>query len=345
MKKSLLFLFVMMLAAMLVFAACGDSAAPTGEESTEEGAGGEEQTGEEQASGESTNMLMATGGTTGTYYAYGGVIGSTITNAGVGLSVTANSSGASAENVANLADKQVQLAILQNDVLDYAYNATDMYEGQDPVTSINVIATLYPEVCQLVVAADSGITSVADLRGKAVSIGDIGSGVEFNAKQILAAYGLTTDDIDVRNLSFADSATAMQDRAIDAFFATSGVPNTSVVELSTAREVTVLPVDGAEAEALMEQYAFYTPYEITPEEYSFLSEPVTTVAICAVLVCTDDLSEDVVYNLTKTLFDKKAEITTGNAKGEYLDPAYAVEGNSVPYHPGAIRYYEEVGVM
>ena len=86
-------------------------------------------------------------------------------------------------------------------------------------------------------------------------------------------------------------------------------------------------------------------YEITPEEYSFLSEPVTTVAICAVLVCTDDLSEDVVYNLTKTLFDKKAEITTGNAKGEYLDPAYAVEGNSVPYHPGAIRYYEEVGVM
>ena len=137
----------------------------------------------------------------------------------------------------------------------------------------------------------------------------------------------------------------MQDRSIDAFFATSGVPNTSVMELATSRDITVLPVAGPEAEALMEQYPFYTVYEITPEEYSFLSEPVSTVAICAILVCTDDLSEDVVYNLTKTIFEKKAEITTGNTKGEYLDPAYAVEGTSVPYHPGAIKYYKEIGKM
>ena len=168
---------------------------------------------------------------------------------------------------------------MQNDVLDYAYNGNNTWEGKDVITNVAVLGCLYPEICQLIVTGDSGIESVADLAGKSISIGDIGSGVETNAKQILAAYGLTVDDIKAEHLGFSDSAEAVKNRSIDGFFVTAGIPNTAVMDLATSREIKLIAIDGEQMASLMDQYSFYAQASITADDYSFLTEPVTTIAV------------------------------------------------------------------
>lgn len=293
---------------------------------------------------QSTKIRMATGGTSGTYYAFGGVVGTELSKAVEGLSFDVQSTGASLANIRLVAGEEVDMAIVQNDVMDYAYNGTNLFDGE-AVTGFSTMAACYAEVCQLVVAADSGITTVADLAGKRVSIGDAGSGVEFNARQILEAYGLTTDDITVQNLGFGDSADAVKDGKIDAFFCTAGAPTTAVMELSTTKGIRVINISGAEADKLMADYPFYTSYVIPANTYSGQTEDVTTVAVKATFIVRDGLSEDFVYNMTKALFESKDAITAGHAKGAELDTTYAVEGISVPFHPGAEKYFKEIGVL
>ena len=206
------------------------------------------------------------------------------------------------------------------------------------------MAAMYAEVCQVVANPSAGIETVADLKGKRVSVGDAGSGVEFNAKQILAAYGITFDDIQVQNLSFGDSANAMKDNKIDAFFCTAGAPTTAVMELSSTNEIKILNVDGAEADALIKEYPFYTAFDIPKDSYG-TDEDIKTVAVKATFIVNPDLSEDTVYNMTKAIFEGKADIEAGHVKGAEIDTAYAVEGVSVPFHPGAEKYFKEVGAL
>lgn len=300
----------------------------------------------ETAEGGSTStskVRMATGGTSGTYYAYGGVIAQSISDT-TGISFDVQSTGASKANIGLIADGEVDMAMVQNDVMDYAYNGTDLFDGEK-TENFQSMAGLYAEVCQVIANPAAGIETIADLKGKRVSVGDAGSGVEFNAKQILAAYGVTFDDIEVQNLSFGDSANAMKDNKIDAFFCTAGAPTTAVMELASTNDIKVLSVDGPEAEALMADYPFYTTYTIPGDTYKGMEGDVQTVAVKATLIVNPELSEDTVYNMTKALFENKEDIMAGNAKGEELDPAYAVDGISVPFHPGAVKYFQEVGVM
>ncbi len=329
MKKNLLLVIVLALALCLTLTACGNNNA--------DGEGG--------AATGNTNLTMGTGGTSGTYYSFGGALATVLNNADLGFSIQVTSSGASGENVKNIGSGAVQLAILQNDVLDYAYNGTNTWEGNEPITNTKVLACLYPEICQIVATASSGITCVADLAGKRVSIGDIGSGVETNAKQILAAYGLSTDDIKVQNLGFGDSADAMKNNTLDAVFITAGAPNTAVMDLATSRDLVIIPVNGAEADALLADYPFYAKATITPDDYSFLSEPVETIAVQATLICSSDMDDDTAYNIVKGIFDNAESLATAHEKGKYIDPAYAIQGVSIDFHPGALKYYQEAGVL
>lgn len=333
MKKTLLLTLILALMLCLCLAACAPAEEPPVDDEVD------------QPPVETVNLTMGTGGTSGTYFAFGGALATVLGNADLGLNIQVTSSGASGENIKNIGSGDVQLAILQNDVLDYAFNGTNTWEGNDPVTNVGVLACLYPEVCQIVATVDSGITSVADLAGKRVSIGDIGSGVETNAKQILAAYGLTTDDIKVQNLGFGDSADAIKNNTLDAVFITAGVPNTAVLDLQTSRDLVVIPVDGEEAAALMADYPFYAAATITPEEYSFLEEPVTTVAVQATLVCGSDMSDDLAYTIVKGIFDNQEALATGHEKGKYISADYAIQGVSIDFHPGALRYYQEIGLL
>jgi TRAP transporter TAXI family solute receptor len=207
------------------------------------------------------------------------------------------------------------------------------------------MAALYAEVCQVVANPSSGIQSIADLRGKNVSVGDAGSGVEFNARQILEAYGMTFNDINKQNLGFGPSADALRDNKIDAFFCVAGAPTPAIVDLATTREIIILEIDEAHASQLMRNYPFYTRYPVPAGSYRGQNTAVMTVAVKATFIVSNKLTDDTVYQLTKNLFESKAQIETAHAKGLELSTSYAVDGISVPFHPGAARYFREIGAI
>ncbi|NLT39086.1 MAG: TAXI family TRAP transporter solute-binding subunit [Clostridiales bacterium] len=288
-----------------------------------------------------TSLKMATGGTTGTYYAFSGAVSQVLSEKVKNLSFDVQSTGASKANIYLIADGEADIAIVQNDVMYYASNGTDLFNGEK-VTGFSAMAGCYAEVVQIV--SKSGITSIEELRGKRVSVGDVGSGCEFNAWQIFDTYGITKDDVDVHNLSFADSATALKDDKIDAFFCVAGAPTTAVVELATSNSINLLEVDDEHAAMLMEKYPFYTQYSVPANSYKGVTGDVKTVAVVATYIVSDKLDEDLVYEMTKALFENAAEIAAAHPKGGELDPAYSLSSISVKLHPGAAKYYKEIGL-
>ncbi len=299
-------------------------------------------------------LVFTTGGTTGVYYAFGGEIAALLTDKIDGLEVTAQASGGSKANILAITQGEAELGWTQNDVMSYAYQGTEDFNNQK-VETFSAIAAIYPEVVHLVIAKDSGITCVEDLKGKNVGIGAVGSGVYFNAIQILEIAGLSLSDITPHYLSFAESADSFQNRQVEAFFVVSGFPNASIVDVALKRPVSLLTFEGAQLEELQGKYPYYVTDVIPAGTYNGLDADVAVPAISAVLVASNSLSEDLVYNITKTLFENKDELT--NAKKSYISAENAVLG--VPtsesdaaagvtggtFHPGAVKYYREIGVM
>ena len=292
-----------------------------------------------------TTLTMATGGTSGTYYGFSSVVANVLNEKlGDTLNVTVQSTGASAANIDLIDTGANQLAIVQNDVMYYAYNATDMYQGKDPITSYSAVMSCYPEYVQII--ANESITSIDQLKGKKVSVGDAGSGVEFNARQILAAYGIDIDkDINKNNQSFADSADSLKNGTIDAAFIVAGYPTTAVSELASTYKFNILPIDQEHAKDLMKQYGFYTYGVIPGGTYSCVADDVPAVAVMATIIARNDVSEDQIYTMVKGIFDNQADITAGHVKGAELSVDTAVTGIDIPFHPGAQKYFVEVGAM
>ncbi|MDR0635791.1 MAG: TAXI family TRAP transporter solute-binding subunit [Treponema sp.] len=288
-------------------------------------------------------IRMATGGSTGTYYAFGSAVGQ-ILQEKTGNAITIQSTGASKANIQLIAADEVELAIVQNDVMDYAYRGVDLFNGE-VIQDFQAMAALYAETCQVVANSAAGITSIADLKGKNVSVGDAGSGTEFNARQILEAYGITFDDIGKQNLSFGASADALRDNKIDAFFCVAGAPTTAIVDLAIGKSISILEIDDEHAAAIIAKYPFYTQFPIPAGSYNGVSAEVKTLAIKATFIVSKKLTEDTVYQLTKNLIESKDEITAAHAKGAELSADYAVSGISVPFHPGAEKYFREIGAI
>ena len=293
--------------------------------------------------GGSGELILATGGTGGSYYPYGGAMAQIINSNVDGINVTATSTGASTENARLLHKNEADLAILQNDVLDYVYNGTELF-ADGALNNVKAIASLYPEIIQIVVSADSGINSIEDMKGKRISVGAAGSGTEANARQILEAYGITYDDIEESFLSFAESSTGVQNMTLDGFFCTAGVPNPSILELNAVHEVKILSVDADKADALIAKYPFYAKFTIADTVYEGI-KGADTVAVMACLACCAELDEDTVYNITKTLFEKQADLAAANDKAKELTLDSALEGLSIPLHAGAEKYYKEAGIL
>ncbi len=302
--------------------------------------------GEEQNNDLADKIVLATGGNTGTYYAYGMAMGQ-ILQAKTGIKFDVQSTGASKANIQLIQVGEADMAVVQNDVMYYAYTGTDLFEGAQ-TQDFEAVATLYPEICQIIASKSSGIASVSDLKGKRVSVGDAGSGVEFNAKQVLAAYGIDIEnDIQKQNLGFGPSADALKDDKIDAFFCVAGIPTTAITDLAMSNAITVVPVDDDKFAALSEQYGFYTQQTIPAGTYNGMTEDVKTVAVMATYIVDKDLSENTVYEITKAIFENKEEIAAAYAKGAELDSTKAVEGIPavVPFHAGALKYFKEIGVI
>ena len=295
------------------------------------------------AGGKTEKVRLATGGSTGTYYAFGSAVSQIMTEK-TKIQVSIQSTGASKANIQLIDEGEVEMAIVQNDVMDYAWRGVDLFNGEI-IQSFSSMAAIYAEVCQIVANPAAGIRTIADLKGKNVSVGDAGSGTEFNARQILEAYGVTFDDIGKQNLGFGPSADALRDNKIDAFFCVAGSPTPAIVDLATSKDIVILEVDDEHAAILIQNYPFYTQYPITGGSYRGTADDVKTVAVKATYIVSSKLSDDIVYRLTKCLFDNKAQIAAAHVKGEELSPSYAVEGISVPFHPGAAKYFREIGAL
>lgn len=290
------------------------------------------------------DYILATGGTSGTYYPFGGAIANIWNTKLENMNVTAQATGASAENLRLINKGEAEFAIVQNDVMDYAYNGTDLFAGEK-LANIMTIGTLYPEVVQIAVSKDSGIKSIADFKGKRISVGDAGSGVEFNAKQILEGYGLTFDDIKKSNLSFKESAEGIQNGTLDGCFVTAGVPNSALQELAFTAGLTLISVDLEEAQKIMSKYSYYTLTTIPAGTYKGTDIDTAALAIKATLAVSSKLDEKTVYDMTKALFSNLPELANAHAKGKEVTTAAAITGVSVPFHPGAVKYYKEIGLM
>ena len=287
-------------------------------------------------------LTFTTGGAAGTYYAFGTVLANYVSN-NTDVTVTAVVGNGSADNIDALDIEDAQLAFVQNDVANYAYNGIrfERYEGK-AITGFRAIASLYTEAVQLA-TCNPDIKSVADLKGKNVSIGAAGSGVYFNAIDFLAAYDLTEADINPQYLNFADSAESLKDGKIDAAFVVAGAPTTAIADLFTSKQSYLISLDDDAVAKLQEISGAYTKTVIPAGTYSNQAEDVITVGIKATIIANSQVSDDQAYTIVKTIFEGKDAITEAHAKGAELDLDYA-STCGLPYHPGAAKYFAEQGI-
>ncbi|MBE6590167.1 MAG: TAXI family TRAP transporter solute-binding subunit [Ruminococcaceae bacterium] len=294
------------------------------------------------ACGGASTMTMGTGGTQGTYYAFGGILGSQIKNS-AGITVNVVSTDGSKANILGIDAGNYQLGTVQSDVMAYAWEGSRSFEAEGALKSFRVVGGLYAEAVQLV-TMNPEIKTVADLAGKKVSIGAAGSGVYFNAIDVLNAAGLTEKDIDPQYQSFGDSADALKDGKIDAAFIVAGPPTPAITELFTTNTAYLVPIDGAVADKLMKDCPYYTVHSIPANTYKGQTEEVKTVTVKATLIVSASSSEEDVYNLTKAIFDNIEDITAAHAKGAELSIENATSGMTAPFHAGAAKYFAEKGV-
>ena len=323
MKKIL----AMMLALAMVFAlcACGGSDAPAASSSAAAG----------------TSLTFTTGGETGTYYGYGSVLSQYISS-NTDLTVTAVTGNGSQANVEDMNAGSYQLGFCQSDVMSYAYTGTNLFSESGAVDCFSVAAALYMEQVQIV-TMNADIKTVADLRGKTVSIGALGSGVYYNAIDVLGVYGMTEEDINPVYQGFGDSAESLKDGKIDAAFIVSGAPTTAITDLSTSGKVYIVSIEDSYIEKLIELSPYYSVATITADTYG-MDADATTVAIAAVVLVRNDVGEQAVYDFVSTIFENKEAITEQHGKGAELDLDFASSITDVPYHSGAAKYFAEKGI-
>ena len=283
-------------------------------------------------------LILATGGTAGTYYPYGGAM-SKIWNSKIpGMNVTAQATGASVENVRLMNKDEVELALVQSDTIDFAFKAQETFK--EKLTKMAGVAVLYPELIHIVVRGDLDIDSFSGLRGKKIGVGAPGSGTEANYRQLLDIHKMSKDDVSAQYLSFAESADQFKDNRIDAFMVTGGVPTSAIMDVATQRSIKILAIPDTMLSILTNKYPFLSGAVIPANAYKGVTSDVKTAAVNAVLIAHPKLSTDVVYNLTKALFENQAELAAAHAKGKVLSLQDAATGISIPLHPGAVRSEE-----
>lgn len=341
MKRKFSILLVLVLVFSLVLVGCGEEA--TGDPVEEDPVDVEESEDVEEAVGETQELAFATGGTSGTYYPLGGAIASVWNATYDNVNVTIQPAGASVENINRVSSGEVDIVLAMNNIADQAFKG----EGEsfpNKLENFKAVGVVYPEVMHIVTTQDTGIESIADLKGKTINPGPPGSGTYVTALAILEAYGIGPDDFKSRPGSFSDAVAGLKDGNLDAGFAVVSFPASAVTEIATSNPVKILEVTGDGFDKLKETVPFAAQFPITGGVYNGQDEDATTVALQAVMYVRDDLDEDLVYNLTKTLYEETAEIEKGHARGSQISIDNAADGITTPFHPGALKYLEEQGI-
>ncbi|MGH2713310.1 MAG: TAXI family TRAP transporter solute-binding subunit [Thermoleophilaceae bacterium] len=299
--------------------------------------------GEQSASDrEGGNLSVATGGTGGVYSVYGGGLADVISEELEGYKATAETTSASVDNMKLIAQKDSDVAFT---LADTAIDAVEGRESFDEPLPVRALAQIYTNYTQVGTTAGKGISSIEDLRGKRVSVGDPGSGTEVIALRVLEAAGLDPEeDIDRSQLGVDESVNAVRDGSIDAFFWSGGLPTGSVTDLATTDELVLVP-NAEYVSKLRDQYGeAYQETTIPADTYKGLEEDVPVIGVPNLLVVHEGMDEDLAHDLTALLFDQKKRLTQVHPEAENLDRAEAQDVvPPVKLHPGAQRYFEEGG--
>ena len=304
-------------------------------------------------------FTIGTGGTAYTYYPVGGMIANAISkppgsrecgkggSCGVpNLIASAVSSRGSVDNVNAIISGLRNSGFAQSDVAYWAYTGTGTMEGKEPAKDLRTIAALFQEQIHLVALKKSNINSVKDLKGKRVSLDDPGSGTYVDAKLILESNGLSTSDVKAEALKGKAATDALRNGKVDAIFVVAGFPTGAIVELASAVDVKLVPIDGAGAKALTSKYGFFSQSPIPSGTYEGVDE-VNTVAVGAQWFTSAKEDNELIYQITKALWNKESRklMDVGHAKGKTITPDTALSGVGVPLHPGAEKFYKEAGLI
>lgn len=304
-------------------------------------------------------FTIGTGGTSYTYFPVGGMIANAISkppgsrtcdtggSCGVdSLIASAVSSRGSLDNVNAIRSGLRNSGFAQSDVAYWAYTGTGTMQGKAPDKDLRTIAALYEEHIHLVALADSGITSVAELKGKRVSLDEPGSGTYIEANLILQANGLGVDDVTAQALKGAAASEALRYGKIDAFFVVAGYPTGSLVKLAKTVNIKLVPISGDGATALVDKYGFFAPSDIPAGTYQGVATT-PTVAVGAQWYTSVKEDDDLIYKLTKALWNAQSRklLDVGHAKGETITIETALNGIGVPLHAGAERFYKEIDLL
>ncbi len=291
-------------------------------------------------------VSIAAGWVTGAYFPMAGAISRIAFNhlQDENIKVTAESSGASVANANLIASQYTDFAILQNDIASYAYNGKKgMFDK--PVKNLLGCASLYPEHIQVIVRKKANIESVEDLKGKRVAVGPIGSGTTVNAKQILSAWNIDFDDFKAEQLQARQAADYLKDGRLDAAFFTVAVGAAAIKDIATVIDVEVLNIDGPQVDKLLEEYPYYTQQPVPAGSYPGVDEEAQTISVMAILAARADLDKDLVYKIMKAMYTNMDRIHEAHAKFRNISVDNAMEGMTLPLHPGAEKYLKEVGVV
>lgn len=310
-----------------------------------------------------TYFRIGTGSAGGTYFPVGGLLANAITyrpggngcdtgGCGVpGLIAVAQATKGSVENAVQIEAGKLESGLVQADVAYWLYVGQWIYAGRKPATNLRAIANLYSESIQLVARRDAGIHSVADLKGKRVSLGDRESGTDVDARMVLGGFGLTERDLTALHLGPVPSADLMREGKLDAFFLVSGAPSTAIAELAAAtaagpQAITLVPIDGQGAAHIRAAYPFYTETVITGGTYPGIA-PTVTLGVNAQWLVSANVDAGLVYEITRALWHRSARplLDAGHPVGREIRLETALQGVVLPLHPGAARYYREIGLL
>lgn len=340
-QKSPLLLSIMISAAFAV-SACSS---PSSESTDDTAAAAENTTGTatDAATPAADNKLdtkfltIATGGASGPY----NIIGTALSEVYVknfGVNSKTQTTGASVENVNLLTQGKVDMVLALSDVVTDAVRGENNFD--QPISNIQQIAVLFPNVVQIVTTQKSGIKNIEDLRGKRIAVGDQGSGTEVNARTLLEGFGITYDDVTVDYLGFAEAADGMKAGKVEAAFFSSGLPNSSLMELEQGLDLQLISVNQDKLKEIIASKPYFKTFEIPAGTYGN-AEAVPTAAIMNALLVSSDLSENDGYKLTKALFENLDGLKTAHQAANDISLETANVGMVAPIHPGAKKFYDE----
>jgi len=295
------------------------------------------------AADEPVQLTLATGGTAGTYYPLGSAIASVVSDFAAGVEVTAVTSEGSVSNAAAIRDRQAEMVLIGNNIAFYAHQGSQMFEGQ-PVTGIRGIATLYPEIIQIVTLKEYGITELSDLIGKKAGVGAPGSGTAVHALEVFKAAGLDDSNVDIQYLDFKECVDGLRAGTIQAACIVAGIPTSAVTDIAKELDVAILTIPDGIYRQLSDKYPFYVPITIPAGTYQGVTESVTSIAVRAMLATSAELSEDTVYAATKAVYEHTDVLVAAHQRGKDVTLESALDGMSIPLHPGAERYFLEMGL-